>query len=158
MTKADYLRSLRNKAVEAGLCYQCRCRKPRPGIKNCDHCMDRTHKAHDRLRYIKCQRCFCDLPAGHAVQICDACRPIVAAQETRSRNDVIARGICGRCRKRPLTSDTHCQECLDDIRDERIAWGRMVGAKPRPCGICGIPGHNRRTHDRYVERAKEWAP
>jgi len=39
---AVYLKKLRMEAVARGLCYVCRCRVPRPGVRSCDECLARV--------------------------------------------------------------------------------------------------------------------
>lgn len=163
MNNADYLRELRTKAAADGKCYVCRCRTPRPGIRTCDHCLGLGAALKAKIAGKRCQYCFEVLHrCRRGLALCYNCEERDTRYAARRSDVHVAFGICGRCRVRPLATSFHCSRCRDNIRDSKLAAARRDGRKPRPCPVCralGIDGtgHDRRTHDRWVERAKQWA-
>lgn len=149
MTNAEYLKQLRAKAVERGLCYVCRCRFPRPGVRTCDECLRRQGEAkrgkprtaHGKERVARRQR-----------------------ERVAERH---AAGMCIKCGWRPnLAGYSSCMFCLDDTaertRMSMEAKRRRSGVElrgPRPCTLCGQLGHDRRRHERPMTiRTSEVAP
>lgn len=89
MPQADYLRRLRADAVKRGLCYVCRCRAPRPGLKCCDECIARSGGRKTNLR--RKRRCLdCGRARDSKRMRCARCLKLRQAQSRRWR--VKARG------------------------------------------------------------------
>jgi hypothetical protein len=88
-----------------------------------------------------------------------------SARYRREVDARIAAGLCGRCGMRPVEpGHAQCRACLDAMKDRALARNRLNGARAKDgCSICkalGIEGtgHNRTTHDRWMERQKTWRP
>lgn len=157
---AEYLRAARAKAAAEGKCATCRCRPAKPGTRYCEECFRSSAERRNAIRYIKCISC------GGQVSGTQMCRPCTLAATRRHASKSaasVAAGRCSRCHREPLhPGRSHCVGCLDDLRDRVIAIRRRRGSKPRPCSTCSTlglsgTGHNRRTHDRWMEHSKEWA-
>lgn len=161
-SNADRLRRYRLAAVADGRCYTCRCRPVKLGARYCAECITAAHDYRKSIAYEKCTHCGAELN-GRKALLCVAC---MRKSSKRFQQRVAARvtaGICGRCGKNPLKSESQCVGCLDEMRDRILAINRADGRKPRPCPICrelgiGGTGHDSRTHDRWMERRKVWAP
>ncbi len=162
-SNADRLRRYRLAAVAKGRCYSCRARPVRPGTRYCEDCFDRVNKHQKAIAYKRCQSCYADV-RGRKALLCAACTTRSSATARIWADRKTAKGLCDRCGNRPLlTGHRGCVDCLDDKRERALATMREAGRKARPCPICrelGIngTGHNRRTHDRWMERRKAWAP
>jgi hypothetical protein len=162
-SNADRLRRYRLAAVAAGNCYTCRCRPVKPGARYCAECIAAAREYRKSIAYEKCAHCGSELN-GRKALLCVECMRKNSAHFQRRVADRIASGICGRCGKRPLNpGNGQCVECLDDMRDRILAIGRTEGRQPRTCPVCrelGIDGtgHDRRTHIRWMERRRTWAP
>lgn len=156
MTNAEYLRALRAKAVAEGKCYSCRARPARVGARYCDECFQRRADHVKTVAYKKCVVCFADV-RGRGTQTCAECSAKQRRRNAERREELLREGSCTRCGAQVNPGNTMCVRCLDDARDRAIARYRAQGMKPsNPCSICGITGHNKRTHYRYVARAVAW--
>lgn len=162
-SNAERLRRYRADAVARGLCYVCRARDVKLGTRYCEVCLEKGRKYQESIAYKRCQTCGVDLN-GRKALLCVECTAKSSAGYRRMWNRRVADGTCGRCGKRPLhQGHKQCVSCLDEMRDRILVLQRDAGRKPRPCPACrelGIDGtgHDRRTHDRWMERRKQWAP
>lgn len=134
MSNADYLRALRADASARGLCYVCRCRFPRPGVRTCDECLGRGAKWKTTT------------PQGQ-----ETSRKHGQASHARRAAKRIAAGLCPRCGRRPPeVGRASCSICLDATadrnRDEYRA--KNPGSRPYGCAICNSPDHQSRRHER----------
>lgn len=130
---ATWLRQARIDAAARGLCYVCRCRFPRPGVRTCDDCLKRI-KDGER--------------AGKRL---DSRRRRARKYSTQRREKRLAAGICTRCAGRPPASGrTQCSICLDTLADRARIARRASGAKGdgSACSICGSTEHNAMRHGR----------
>lgn len=158
-SNADRLRRLRVAAVERGLCYGCRLRPAKPGVRNCAECLAKVQAYKARVKGTKCINCG-DPVSGTA--LCWSCTGRHSSYELARREARKMAGECQRCgRNPPHPGATLCLGCLDDLRDRVLTMERARGRQPKPCGTCkalGIDGtgHNRRTHDRWMARREAW--
>lgn len=164
MSNAERLRVLRADAVARGLCFTCRCRAVRAGTRYCDVCIQRAADYKASIAYVKCETCGADV-RGRGTLACDACTAKDTARATARRADFLARGLCGSCGLKPCYLDrSECSDCLDENKDRQLLRNREAGHRPgSPCSICSSlglsgTGHNRRSHDRWMERRKQWTP
>ena len=130
---ATYLRDLRAKAAARGLCYVCRKRFPRPGVRTCDDCMARSALAVPSKAALEKQR-----------------ERVRRASATRYAERVAA-GLCPGCgRRRPEDGRAQCSICLDYQAAKQLERNRTVGHQPttKRCRVCGGVGHNRLRHER----------
>jgi hypothetical protein len=163
-TNAETLKRLRAVAALRGKCFTCRLRDVRPGARYCDECIKRSDDYQAKIAYKKCQRCGVDV-SDRETMLCADCTGKHTDWCRQKRDGRIADGLCGRCGLRPFEPGfAQCVSCLDDCKDIQLARNRIAGMAPRDaCSICtalGLSGmgHNRRTHDRWMERRKAWAP
>jgi len=162
-SNAMRLRQYRADAVARGDCYACRCRPVKPGTRYCSACIQRAADYADSIAYKKCQTCGVALNGRRAL-LCERCTASNTAHGAKVAAGRKAQGICVRCGKREsFAGAAQCLVCLDNMRDRVLAVTRAQGRKPRPCPVCrelGIDGtgHDSRTHDRWMERGKRWAP
>lgn len=162
-TNAERLRRYRAAAVARGLCYSCRARPAKPGARYCTDCLARTREHQASIAYKRCQSCCVEL-RGRKALLCVDCTAKDTARFRRVYDARIADGMCGVCGRHPrLENRARCLDCLESLRLRILASNREAGSKPKQCPTCrelGIngTGHNRRTHDRWMERRKAWAP
>lgn len=130
---SELIKRLRADAVARGLCYTCRCRFPRPGVRNCDECLARGRRfAHGPGR------------AKARIRTAKATLGRTAARK--------AAGTCIRCGRRAAELGySSCSVCLDLVanrrrRDYAVAVGGKV--ETRSCSVCGGVGHMASRHDR----------
>lgn len=159
MTNAEYLKMLRARAKVEGKCSVCRARPARPYKMTCQECVDRAAQVQKRTKGKLCRRCYGSLHGSrHGMSFCNACSVVLGEAAQERRRNAVKAGMCAKCKKRPLSTDTLCSGCADNYRDRAAAKDRLNGSPPKPCGVCGVGGHNRTTHERYVERSKAWSP
>lgn len=131
MTNAERLRAYRLAAVANGLCYTCRCRQPRPGLRNCDYCIGVAHDGDKRRRREDaqtglCTQCRTLLPLDCRFRRCEACRRDERARRAADRARLYAAGLCTRCGVRP-----HRKKFKDCLRCARWNLDRVELAKLR---------------------------
>ena len=165
MTNAEYLRALRQRAVEKGKCYQCRMRWQKPGARYCAECIARSRAGEASfVRRRMCIDCCCNLPRGATQQRCPGCREATYEQRRAQVVAWVAAGLCSQCGKRaPMHRRRRCLACNEDGRLRMIAFYRKRGGTPKKgaCSVCtamGMPGtgHTKATHARYMALAAHW--
>lgn len=128
---SELIKRLRADAVARGLCYTCRCRFPRPGVRNCDECLARGRRfAHGPGRKKAYAR---------------------SARYDRNRRERLrVAGLCTHCgRREPCDGRTKCSVCLDHFANCAVALRDGERVRPQPsCSVCGQVGHSKRRHDR----------
>jgi hypothetical protein len=133
MTNAEIIKALRLKAVARGLCYVCRCRFPRPGVRTCDECIARRREN--------------GKGAGNPGRRRRAAR----SSKRRVAKRLLA-GLCITCgRVQAVDGMSMCITCLDKCAaNVKLVTSRKRGGPPmiRTCSICGLSGHNKRRHER----------
>lgn len=132
-TNAQQLKRYRADATARGLCYVCRCRFPRPGVKTCDECLERVRKRKATAKVRKSER------------------PRRRAQTARRLARLKAAGLCIACgRVPPIDGYASCSVCLDKIAARVTATARRRGVveSPNPCSVCGRLGHQAPRHRR----------
>jgi hypothetical protein len=156
-TNAEKLRRLRADASLRGKCFTCRLRDVRAGARYCDVCIQRSQDYQDSIAYKKCQRCGVDV-SERGTLLCDGCSNKHLEWSVQRRENRLSQGLCGRCGLRPF--EPGFKQC----KDTQLAKNRAAGMAPRDaCSICTAlgmsgTGHDSRTHDRWMERQKAWAP
>jgi hypothetical protein len=147
---ADMLRRLRADAVVQGFCMTCRVRRPRPGIKTCDVCLDRRKNA-VRARRAR-GRCKCGAILRDRFRLCRRCRKARRAKDRRRQQRLIAAGRCLRHGNVPaVPGHVYCALCLDKLAETarvRVRAKKGGNVQPRRCSICDATDHNRARHDR----------
>lgn len=129
---AETLKRLRANAAARGLCYMCRCRFPRPGVRNCDECLRRVYERRKFGKGLEAQR-------RHGRK-----------RNARRSSERKVAGLCRCGRRPPLSGYASCSVCLDYTAAKTRQYLRTkLDAKTEPpCSICGRPGHNSRRHKR----------
>lgn len=163
-TNAETLRRLRADAANRGKCFTCRYREVRPGTRYCEECIQRAAAYKESIAYRKCQQCGVDVSKRGTLE-CAECTSKSSAWHRRRADARVANGQCARCGALPVKPGHRtCVPCLDEGKDSQIMKNRIAGQEPRDActtctalGLSGV-GHNRRTHDRWMERRKAWAP
>lgn len=167
MNNAEYLRHLRARAVADGKCYSCRCRPAKPRARYCAECIDRAKDFEHRLvKERRCTNCCSNLPRGDRRLVCPGCRAEFKAKAEQMRAAWIAAGLCSYCGKQNAAPGRRqCIECAERTRIRILTYARRKGrgVKVGSCSVCtsmGLvgTGHDRRTHDRYMAKAKTWRP
>lgn len=160
LSNAEYLRELRARASAAGLCYVCRLRTPRPGLKTCDECLGKGYAHRRAVRGRLCDNCCVELPPDRAGKSrCAKCADKNALETAARRAARVKAGVCERCGLFPPCGNSLCcVDCLDQNRDRAAARRRLAGFKPINCPHCGGLGHNIKSCARYQERVRLWAP
>ena len=139
MTNAENLKRLRLAAVAKGLCYMCRCRPTREGVRNCDHCIRKgneyTAKTRaKRDRQHRCTECGRERPRGR--KRCLPCHERTMAAQRARREQRKRDGLCTRCDLTAETGKTMCGPCLlehtDRVHD--VMYRRHAEGK------CAAPG------------------
>lgn len=145
------LRRLRADAVARGFCMTCRIRRPRPGVKTCDVCLDHG-KAVVQARRARggCSRCGAVL--RDRFKLCRRCRKAKRAMDQRRIHRLIAAGQCIQHGSVPAApGHVRCASCLDknaagELSRTRVKNGGVV--QSRHCSVCGGTDHNRARHGR----------
>lgn len=136
LTNAEYLKQLRAAAAVKGLCYSCRARPCKPGLRRCQVCLDASYAYRTSN------------PKGIKAE---ASRNRASASRRRARYR--ASGMCHQCGKRPpMARRAACQPCLDSNASRTAKSTRSAGHSPtnRQCTVCGQPGHTAQRHARDV--------
>lgn len=108
---SEIIKRLRAEAVERGLCYVCRCRFPRPGVRSCDECLARgaDHKQ----------------GPGRAKENAARARRMARIVEKRR-----LAGLCPSCGRRPIEPGrASCSVCLD------MSAAKAVRTRERAGGV-----------------------
>lgn len=129
---AETIKRLRAEAVERGLCYVCRFRFPRPGVRTCDECLARV--------------------AGHKR---GSGRVKANAASSRRTARIVEQrrlaGLCSSCGRRQIEPGrVSCSVCLDVLAAAAIERRERSGATRSSgrCSVCGQLGHYRQRHER----------
>ena len=137
-TNAERLRRLRAEAVAAGLCLECRKRRPRTGVKTCDVCIERSAQRDERYR--AAGLCVCGRRPRKGLKMCALCRGHGSSSQRRVRRRKRAEGTCTHhgCNAPAMLDRTMCGVHLalnaqrtEDLHAERLAQGL--------CIMCGVP-------------------
>lgn len=131
-SNAAYLKRLRAAAVARGLCYVCRCRVPRPGVRTCDDCLERGRRDKSKGAGLESRR-------RHG-----------RASNARRRAKRAALGLCRCGRWQRLAGYAACSVCLDYTAEatRRSLRERNGSTREPSCTVCGKTGHNKRRHAR----------
>jgi hypothetical protein len=144
---AETVQRLRADAVGRGFCMTCRIRRPRPGVKTCDVCLDRKR---DRKRAVlqarRAQgRCKCGaVLRNRRFKQCPQCRKTARARRPadlirRLRADAVASGLCMTCRiRQPRPGVRTCDVCLG--HGKKVVQSRRARGG---CSRCGAVLHDR---------------
>jgi hypothetical protein len=110
---ADYLRMLRHKAKEQGLCSICRARAATEGKLSCEDCRDRVAAVKERLT--KKGRCRCGKKRRRGRADCIHCARAAARASALRIAIAKAVGLCMRCQREPAVAGlVHCEPCRQD--------------------------------------------
>lgn len=129
MSNAEALRALRTDAVKRGLCLECRCRKPRDGVKTCDVCLQR---ANDRTEQYRLRgKCDCGRKPVAGKAHCQRCIDALNRRDQRYRTRRLDAGLCPRCgRCEPESGRSACRPCLDIAAAYKRHWWREIRTAP----------------------------
>jgi hypothetical protein len=157
-SNALYLRDLRAKAREQGLCSTCRAREARTGLQTCQSCVDRGKAHRKRVKGKLCRECCAKLPRSRLGKArCKRCAALQVAKRAAQSAIQNLRGECARpsCRRSLHPGSTMCLPHLEHLRERAEMARRAAGQKARPCHICGGSGHYIRSCGRSVVREVE---
>lgn len=158
-SNAKTLRRLREQAVAAGLCQQCRCRPQKPGCKTCEHCLEQRRERVSAYRAVGLCKCGRQPRAG--LTFCDVCLERHSAWERRYRREHKANGVCTMCAHPAEPGRTMCARHLEStvkrVAEVQRAYSDAglckCGKEPRP-GIKSCTGCIERAQAYYARRVE----
>lgn len=122
------IRRYRLDAVRRGLCYVCRCRFPRAGLRNCDQCLART-RAKTAL-YVADGRCRCGREPRLGHTTCARCAEQNRVHRLRRQARQASEGRCSRCVHLAAPERTMCFGCLAALRERaRTLYAKTKGGR-----------------------------
>jgi hypothetical protein len=122
LSNAEYLRLLRVKAKEQGLCVQCRAR-PKLATRTCCEVCAEKGVAH-AAKMKKQKRCKCGGKRKRGRAQCARCIRDHAIRSARRRFECKQQGICWRCAQPVVPGHSACRPCLDHEAARMRKWSR----------------------------------
>lgn len=141
MATSQQQQALRQYRRENGLCIYCG-NTPRPDLKTCQECADKSAENQKRSAERKAKRGICcthgcSNKPKPSRRHCDTCVEKCSAQTAVRRKARVASGLCSQCGAKPCRSgNTRCQECHTTMRADIIRLNNRRNAAGL-CSRCG---------------------